>query len=92
MRDEPDTSFIPQINALKNDIEEFKAKSAQMSKVRSIYDNYNKNSFIRLSDITTISKFRIKRVNRYDPSGKNRLTNEQMSSISDELMKLYITK
>ena len=59
-------------------------------KVAYIYSKYNKNTFVRLSDITTISKFRIQRINKFDPSGKIRLSEQQMREISNELMKLYI--
>lgn len=41
---------------------------ALIKKVLNTYKNYNKNSFVRLTDITTISKFRIQRINKYDPS------------------------
>lgn len=63
----------------------------QLEKVVSIYQKYNKNSYVRLSDITTISKLRIERINKFDPSGKIRLTSEQMKGISNQLMKLYIS-
>lgn len=61
-----------------------------LAKVAFIYSKYNKNTFVRLSDITTISKFRIQRINKFDPSGKIRLSEQQMREISNELMKLYI--
>lgn len=60
--------------------------------VAKVYSNYNKNSFVRLSDITTISKFRIKRINKFDPSGQIQLSSKQMADISDKLMELYISK
>lgn len=63
---------------------------ALIKKVLNTYKNYNKNSFVRLTDITTISKFRIQRINKYDPSGKIVLSEQQMKDISDELMKIYI--
>lgn len=64
----------------------------ELDAVVKLYDRYNKKSFVRLSDITTISKLRIERLNKYDPSGKIRLSNEQMAQISHELMKLYLNK
>lgn len=66
-------------------------KISELEKVVSIYQKYNKNSYVRLSDITTISKLRIERINKFDPSGKIRLTSDQMKGISDQLMKLYIS-
>lgn len=64
----------------------------KLQKVTDMYQKYNKNSFVRLTDITTISKLRIHKINNYDPSGNICLTSQQMKAISDELMKLYISK
>lgn len=64
----------------------------KLQKVTDMYQTYNKNSFVRLTDITTISKLRIHKINNYDPSGNICLTSQQMKAISDELMKLYISK
>lgn len=63
----------------------------ELKKVVDVYMDYNKESYVRLSDITTISKFRIKRINKFDPSGKIKLSEQQMSAISNQLMKLYIS-
>lgn len=72
-------------------IDASKKDRQKLFKVAEIYANFNKNSFVRLSDITTVSKFRIKRINKFDPSGKIRLSGQQMAAISNELMKLYIS-
>ncbi|WP_195701965.1 type II toxin-antitoxin system PemK/MazF family toxin [Companilactobacillus futsaii] len=61
-------------------------------KVLDIYAKYNHDSFARISDITTISKFRIKRINKMDPSGEICLDDSKMKLISDKIMELYITK
>ena len=74
-----------------NEVAQRQTELDQLQKVISIYQKYNKNSYVRLSDITTISKLRIERINKSDPSGKIRLTSEQMKGISDQLMKLYIS-
>lgn len=64
----------------------------RLIKVFKTYSAYDKNSYVRLSDITTISKLRIERINKYDPSGRIRLSSQQMSLISHEIMKLYLSK
>lgn len=76
----------------KEQVKDINKELEKLRKVISIYSNYNKNSFARLTDITTISKFRIKRINKFDPSGKIRLSEQQMQSISKELMNLFITR
>lgn len=87
------------INDLKNkSIEiyettnEYSEQSQKLEKVANVYLKYNKNTFARIEDITTISKLRIHKINEFDPSGKIRLSSEQMKNISDKLMQLYITK
>lgn len=63
----------------------------KLGKVVSIYKKYNKNTFVRIEDITTISKLRIRQINEFDPSGHIQLSSEQMRAISNEIMKLYIS-
>lgn len=63
----------------------------KLGKVVSIYKKYNKNTFARIEDITTISKLRIRQINEFDPSGHIQLSSEQMRAISNEIMKLYIS-
>lgn len=64
----------------------------ELNRVVETYSEFNKDSYVRLSDITTISKLRIKRINKFDPSGKIKLTEQQMQDISLELSKLYLDK
>lgn len=71
---------------------EYSEQSHELEKVANIYIKYNKNTFARIEDITTISKLRIHKINEFDPSGQIRLSSEQMKNISDKLMQLYITK
>ena len=64
----------------------------QLKEVVDRYTRYNKKSYVRLSDITTISKLRIYRLNKFDPSGKIRLSKQQMALLSQKLAKLYLSK
>lgn len=79
------------VKLIENELIKKENEVNQLLKVFSIYKKYNKNSYVRLSDITTISKLRIERINKFDPSGKIRLTDEQMKGINDQLMRLYIS-
>ncbi|EDN8735513.1 hypothetical protein GUM07_04060 [Listeria monocytogenes] len=62
----------------------------EVKKVGNIYKKYNKDSFVRANDITTISKNRIKPINKFDPSGKIKLQPELMAEINKELLTLFI--
>lgn len=73
------------IDALSDDID-------QLTRVKAVYDRYNKSSYVRLNDITTISKYRLRHINKYDPSGKILLTGQQMSDISLLIQKLYLSE
>lgn len=79
-------------NQFEKDYNQLEKDFHALSRVLDIYKVYDKNSYVRVSDITTISKLRIERINRYDPSGKIRLSSQQMALISQELMKLYLNK
>ncbi|UNL59697.1 type II toxin-antitoxin system PemK/MazF family toxin [Lactobacillus johnsonii] len=77
---------------LVKEIAECQVQEKQLAKVVSVYKKYNKNTFARIEDITTISKLRIRKINRFDPSGDIKLSSDQMTAISDRLMQLYVSK
>lgn len=70
---------------------ELKKDINRLERVNEVYDRYNKSSYVRLNDITTISKYRLRYINKYDPSGKILLTSQQMSDISLSIQKLYLS-
>lgn len=77
---------------LAKEIDECQVQEKQLAKVVSVYKKYNKNTFARIEDITTISKLRIRKINQFDPSGDIKLSSDQMTAISDKLMQLYVSK
>lgn len=81
-----------EVKQLKDEVYNNNKEIDSLSKVISTYSRYNKDTYVRLSDITTISKLRIRRINKYDPSGRIKLNSQQMALISDKLMDLYINK
>ncbi len=78
--------------SINDRITQLNNEGPKIAKVANQYKRYDKNSFVRLTDITTISKMRIEPINKYDPSGTIRLSSDQMNSISHELLKLYLSK
>ena len=86
------TEIAKKANQLGKDNDTMIENQQEYSKVLNIYRKFDKDSFARISDITTISKFRIKRINKMDPSGKIHLDESKMKLISDKIMELYITK
>lgn len=90
--DPQDKEIRLQLNSLGSKTTDLSTKAFQLKQVLHIYMNFNKNSYVRLSDITTISKLRINRINKYDPSGYIRLNEQQMKDIDLELAKLFLDK
>lgn len=76
---------------IESEIKELESDIKKLEVVAKTYSNFNKNSYVRLNDITTVSKLKIRKINKFDPSGSIRLSSEQMKQISEELMKLYIS-
>lgn len=83
-------------NAVSNWSDEEFAKAEkeidELNHVIATYKDFNKNSYVRINDITTISKLRINRLNKFDPSGKIKLSQKQMKEISLEISKSFLDK
>lgn len=87
-----DQALLLELQPLGDRLETLGLKLSMFQKVKQVYMSFNKESYVRLSDITTISKLRINRINKYDPSGQIRLTQDQMEKIDIELAKLFLDK
>ncbi|WP_022790873.1 type II toxin-antitoxin system PemK/MazF family toxin [Weissella halotolerans] len=57
--------------------------------VVSKYNRYNRQTYARLEDITTISKRRIRKINRHDPIGKIKVSSKTLDTIDEGLAKLF---
>lgn len=53
------------------------------------YSKYNKKTYARLEDITTVSKRRIRKFNRHDPIGKIRVSSETLDIIEDGIKDMF---
>lgn len=53
------------------------------------YKQYNLRTFARPMDITTISKRRIRRINKFDPIGKIKVSSETLDAIESGIKQLY---
>jgi mRNA-degrading endonuclease toxin of MazEF toxin-antitoxin module len=60
-----------------------------IEKVVNIYSRYNKQTYACVSNIQTISKLKIKTINRFDPSGRMEVSNENLNAIDDSVKKIY---
>ena len=56
-----------------------------LKNVFDMYKKYNKKTYARVQDLTTISKTRIRKINYYDPIGKIRASSETLDRIEKAL-------
>lgn len=54
------------------------------------YKLYDKTTYAKAVDITTISKARLRRINRYDPIGKITVSNDILDAIDTEIKALFL--
>lgn len=64
---------------------EFQSSIELISKVFTAYTRYNKKTYAKIEDITTISKMRTRRINKFDPIGDIRVSNEVLNKIENEI-------
>ncbi|MGL5898329.1 MAG: hypothetical protein ACRCZW_01455 [Lactobacillaceae bacterium] len=64
---------------------EFQSSIELISKVFTAYTRYNKKTYAKIEDITTISKMRTQRINKFDPIGDIRVSNEVLNKIENEI-------
>lgn len=54
------------------------------------YKQYDKTTYAKAVDITTISKARLRKINAYDPIGDIKVSNDVLDAIDDEIKLLYL--
>lgn len=88
------TERISDLQELKEiTVQESKEIKKNMDKFFAVLDKYNekdKVSYAMVRNITTISKLKIlKPINKYDPIGKIRISNESLDKIDVEINKIF---
>lgn len=56
------------------------------------YFTYNKDTYARIEDVTTVSKRRIRKINRFDPIGKIKASTPTLNIIDENLNELFVGK
>ncbi|EUJ46192.1 type II toxin-antitoxin system PemK/MazF family toxin [Listeria fleischmannii] len=62
-------------------------KLNKIFKVSSTYKKYSKISYAKPNDIQTVSKYRIKTINEYDPCGKIKVSNDVLDKIDNAIIR-----
>lgn len=62
----------------------------QLNIVFDKYSQYDKTTYAKAADITTISKARLRKINGYDPIGDIKVSNSVLNSIDYELKSLFL--
>ncbi|HFI0150981.1 TPA: hypothetical protein ACGO3A_001181 [Streptococcus suis] len=60
-------------------------ESNEIIEVAEAYQRFNKTSYAMCMDITTISKEKIMSINKYDPSGKIKVSNHTLDEIEKQI-------
>lgn len=60
-----------------------------IEKVHMIYSKFDKNTYACYQSIQPASKLKIRRINKYDPSGKMKVDNETLNKIDAKIMEYY---
>lgn len=83
------TKYISRQSFLKilNEKEQIMSK---ITHVINFYEKYNKISYAKCLDITTISKKRVFFLNEYDPCGKIKVSNETLDKIDETIKEWFI--
>lgn len=83
------TKYISR-QSLSNILEEKKKIRFKIRQLIDHYEKYNKTSYAKCLDITTISKKRILFLNEYDPCGKIKVSNETLDKIDETIKEWFI--
>ncbi|MCS6143408.1 type II toxin-antitoxin system PemK/MazF family toxin [Latilactobacillus curvatus] len=62
----------------------------KLNDVLNRYELYNKTTYAKAVDITTISKARLMKINKYDPIGKMKVSNDVLDAIDNEIHSLFL--
>ncbi|HEK9907143.1 TPA: type II toxin-antitoxin system PemK/MazF family toxin, partial [Streptococcus equi subsp. equi] len=62
----------------------------EIKEVAKAYEKYNKVSYAKCLDIRTISKNRIMEINRFDPIGKIRVSDDTLTKIDKMIINNFI--
>lgn len=54
------------------------------------YTSFNKTTYAKVVDITTISKTRLRKINQFDPIGDIRVSNNVLDTIDEEIKSLFL--
>ncbi|CAM3098574.1 type II toxin-antitoxin system PemK/MazF family toxin [Staphylococcus argensis] len=60
-----------------------------LEKVIQMYTKYKKNTYADVNNIQTISKLKIQSINKYDPSGKIKVSNDNLNDIDKAIIERF---
>lgn len=74
---------------ISGSVESLLAESKQLHKVFTAYQKYTKKCYAMPLNIQSVSKWRIKKINRFDPTGKMKAPSEVMDKIDDSIIQHF---
>ncbi|UXR79014.1 MULTISPECIES: type II toxin-antitoxin system PemK/MazF family toxin [unclassified Staphylococcus] len=73
-------------------INEIKKDREDISKVFAKYSKYNKQTFVCYKAIQNISKLRVRKINKFDPSGTIKVDNNTLDKLDTKIIEEYTNK
>src|SRR5699024_7349629 len=61
----------------------------EIERIHMIYSKFDKNTYACYQSIQTISKLKIRRINKYDPSGSMKVDNATLQEIDTKIVEYY---
>lgn len=77
-------------DSMLKQIEELKANLSSLNELQAKFEKYNKQSYAVISDIKSVSKLRVTKLNHYTISGNTRISDGALNKIRDELIKTIV--
>lgn len=82
-------SRMEQVSEIEPQVENLRRDILMLDKVERKYQLYAKDSYLCAKNITTISKDRILKMNKFDPSGDVKVSNDTLDLIDKTFMSLF---
>ncbi|MDW4166516.1 type II toxin-antitoxin system PemK/MazF family toxin [Staphylococcus saprophyticus] len=86
------TVIETKIEMVNDLVSEIKREKEAIEKVFLKYSTYNKNTFACYKALQNISKLRVKKINKYDPSGDIKVDNNTLDKIDEKIISEYTNK
>ncbi len=80
---------VKKVKMLQESFEKYQRDQGMLEKIIQKYSVYSKDSYLCTKNLTTISKERIIKINKFDPSGKIKVSGDTLDVIDKSIVSLF---